>query len=243
MAVGPNDDEEGAGAGERERLRATSRYSLWVGVAFLIVVIVAGLNAFRSNEGGLLGADDAEAGTPLAEFALSALPDGPDNDANVFQDDCGSSEKPCPADEQRTAACEVEGEGVIRVCDFFDRPLVISFWFTSPADCPPTQDVVDRVAGEYEDEVGFLSIAVRGDRAEIEGIIEERGWTLPVGWDRDGAISNLYRVGVCPTVAFVLPGGILSTAQIGSDDLTADGLRGAIEELITESGQRRRATR
>lgn len=238
-----HEDDEAPGEAERARLRATSRYSLWVGVAFLIVVLVAGLNAFRSNEGGLLGADAAEAGTPLAEFALPEVPGGPDNDANVFQDDCGSSEKPCPEDEQRTAACDVEVEGVIRVCDFFARPLVISFWFTSPADCPPTQDVVDRVASEFEGEVGFLSIAVRGERADVEDVIAERGWSVPVGWDRDGAVSNLYRVGVCPTVAFVLPGGILSKAAIGSDDLSAAGLRSAVEELISESQARQQATR
>ena len=38
---------------------------------------------------------------------------------------------------------------MIRVCDLFDRPLVISFWFTGGGDCLPTQDVVDAVAGAF----------------------------------------------------------------------------------------------
>ena len=38
---------------------------------------------------------------------------------------------------------------------------------------------------------------------------------MPVGYDRDGAVSNIYRVGGCPTFVFAYPGGILERASIG----------------------------
>ena len=124
---------------------------------------------------------------------------------------------------------------MIRVCDLFDRPLVLSFWFSTPAECPPTQDVVDAAPrGVIAGEVNFLSLAVRGDREELD-IVAERGWELPVGWDRDGAVSNLYRVGVCPTVAFVLPGGILSEARDRQRRARPAPAGRAIERLIRES--------
>ena len=41
---------------------------------------------------------------------------------------------------------------------------------------------------------------------------------MPVGFDRDGAVAGLYRVGGCPTFAYVYPGGTLQSASIG--DLT-----------------------
>jgi hypothetical protein len=234
--------EDHSGDSESEP-RSTSRYSIWVGAAFIVVVILATINGLRTDEGGPLGTDVDAAGSPLAEFAVPRLPDGPDGDANVFQDDCETSENPCPADARRTPACAVEGEGVIRVCDFFDRPLVLSFWFTTPADCPPTQDVIEAAARRHRGEVGFLSIAVRGDRAEIEDIAREGGWRISLGWDRDGAVSNLYRVAVCPTVAFVLPGGILSEATIGSEELTEAGLERQIAALLRESERRAEAPR
>ena len=230
-------------SGERERLRSTSRYSLWVGVAFLILIGVATLNTVGTEEGGVLGADEADAGTPLPEFAVPDLLEGPDADANVFQDDCETSASPCPAEERRAPACEVAVPGVIRICDYFDRPLVLSFWFDTPADCPPTQDAVDAVARRFGDRVGFLSIAVRGDRDELARIVRDRGWTIDVGWDRDGAASNLYRVGVCPTVAFVLEGGILSEARIGSEELGAAQISAAVERLIEASRKRAEAAR
>ncbi len=228
---------------ERERPSPGSRYSLWVGIAFLILIGIATLNTLGTDEGGLLGVDEAEAGDPLAEFAVPDLLSGPDLDANVYQDDCETSASPCPAEDRRTPACEVEDPGTIRVCDYFDRPLVLSFWFTTPADCPPTQDVIDRVASEYRNRVGFLSIAVRGDRSELQRIVRDRGWTIDVGWDRDGAASNLYRVGLCPTVAFVLPGGLLSEAKVGTEELGADQVTAAIERLLEASRRRAEATR
>jgi thiol-disulfide isomerase/thioredoxin len=231
------------GSDERERPRPGSRYSLWVGIAFLVLIGIATLNTLETDEGALLGADEAEAGSPLAEFAVPDLLAGPDADANVYQDDCETSASPCPADDRRTPACAVEVPGVIRVCDYFDRPLVLSFWFTTPADCPPTQDVIDRVASEYRGRVGFLSIAVRGNRDELERIVRERGWTIDVGWDRDGAASNLYRVGLCPTVAFVLPGGLLSEAKVGTEELGADEVTAAVERLLEASRRRSEATR
>lgn len=225
---------------QAEPKRASTRYSIWVGIAFAILIGIATVNTLRSSEGGLLGADEAQAGAPMPEFAVPELLHGADADANVFQDDCETSANPCPADEQRTPACEVDLPDVITVCDLLDRPLVLSFWFSTPADCPPTQDAVDRAAERYRGRVNFLSIAVRGDREELRGIVEERGWTVPVGWDRDGAVSNLYRVGVCPTVAFVLPGGLLREARIGSDELEAGRFDDAIDGLLAEA--RRRAS-
>ena len=50
-------------------------------------------------------------------------------------------------------------------------------------------------------------VDVRDDRDERAQIVRDRGWRIPVGWDADGAVSNIYRVGVCPTVAFAYPGG------------------------------------
>ena len=227
-----------------EQQRATSRrYSIWVGIAFAVLIGIATVNTLRSSEGGLLGADRAEAGAPLPEFAVPELLHGEDADANVFQDDCETSANPCPEEDRRTPACEVDLPNVITVCDLLDKPLVLSFWFSTPAECAPTQDTIDAAAQRYGGEVNFLSIAVRGKQDELRQIVEDRGWSIPVGWDRDGAVSNLYRVGVCPTVAFILPGGVLREAKIGSEELEQGKLDAAIDHLIAEARRRASADR
>jgi thiol-disulfide isomerase/thioredoxin len=206
---------------------------LFVGLAFLAVIVVATVNTFRTRDDGILGNGGVELGAPLPQFAAPDLRGSQQGDANVFQDDCGSSSNPC--DDPRTPACQVDLPQVIRVCDLFDKPLVISFWFTGGANCLPTQDVVNRVASRYADQANFLSIDVRDDRDDARAIVAQRGWTIPVGYDSDGAVSNLYRVGGCPTVAFAYPGGIFASAKLGTGELTEQSLSADVDTLLRDS--------
>jgi thiol-disulfide isomerase/thioredoxin len=231
------------------------RYSTFVGIAFLVLIGVATLNTIRTQSGGTLGVSAGDRGMPLAEFAVPDARTGAlDLDANIAQDDCSTSQNPCPADARRPSACQIPRRGAIRICDFFDRPLVLSFWFTRGADCLPTQDALDDLAADYRGRVNFLSVNVRDDPADVRSIAKERGWSLPVGYDRDGAVSDLYRVGGCPTVAFAYPGGILASAKAGIEELSrpgiddeASGLRAGIEAdvrtLLRESQARAREDR
>lgn len=198
--------------------RPGSRYSLFVGLAFLVIVLIAFANLVTTRESGTLGLDEETSDLPLPEFAVPAVASDLEGDANIAQDDCETSELPCPADARRTPACRVPGRDVIRVCDLFDRPLVISFWFTRGGDCEAQQDVVDAVAERYRGRVNFLSLNVRDERETVRRLIRERGWRMRVGHDADGAVANLYRVGGCPTLAYVSKGGDLAKATIGQLD-------------------------
>jgi hypothetical protein len=204
------------------------RYSILVGVLFAAVVVIAILNN-GGGESGILGLDRQPRHWPLPEFAVPEAATGPEGDANVAQDDCETSQLPCPADARREPACEIRTQGAIRVCDLFDRPSLLSFWFTKGDGCVEQQDVVDEVYGRYRGRVGFLSVDVRDDRDEVRELIAERGWEMPVGYDRDGAVAGLYRVGGCPTFVYAYPGGTLwraTTGVVGAEQLESrlDGL-------------------
>jgi hypothetical protein len=215
------------------------RYSIVVGLLFLAVIAVATINTIGGGGGGeTLGLDRLPARWPLPEFAVPAGAGRLEGDANVAQDDCETSSLPCPEDSQRTPACRIDAAGAIRVCDLFDRPLVISFWFSRGSGCVDQQDVVERVHRRYRGRVGFLSLDIRDDRDTLRDLIRRRGWTMPVGYDRDGAVAGLYGVGGCPTFAYVYPGGTLQSAGIG--DLDAAQLAQRIERLLaaTEAAER-----
>lgn len=220
---------------ERERPDPQRRFTAMVGLAFLGLIVVAALNTFGDEEGGVLGTEETT-GEPLAEFAVPDIRGTLDGDGNVAQDDCETAENPCPADARRSPACEIDVEGAIRVCDLFDRPLVISSWFTRGADCLPTGDAVDRVAREYRGRVNFLSMNSGDDRAVVERIVAERGWDLPVGWDRDGTVSTVLGVGACPTLIFAFPGGIIDDVSIG--ELEEAEIAERVEALVRESARR-----
>jgi hypothetical protein len=206
------------------------RYSFVVGLLFAAVIAIAAINTLGSDNQKTLGLDELERHWPLPEFAVPAAAGQLEGDANVVQDDCETSQDPCPADARRQPACQIRTPGAIRICDFFDRPLVLSFWFSRGGNCTEQQDVVDDVYARYRDRVGFLSLDVRDDRDTVRDLIRRRGWRMLVGYDRDGAVAGLYRVGGCPTFAYVYPGGTLYEASIG--ELSATELETRVEELL-----------
>jgi thiol-disulfide isomerase/thioredoxin len=228
--AGNGDDRD-----KRSRPRPAAIYSALVGLVFIAVIAVAGVNLLSNEDAGVLGSGD-EGDLPLARFAVPDARSDLEGDANIAQDDCESPSIPCPEGDQRTPACEVEVPGAIRVCDLFDRPLVLSFWFTRGGDCEAQEDVFESVYRRFRDRVNFLAVDVRDDTDEVRRLIAERGWTHPVGLDRDGALSNLYRVGGCPTFLYAYPGGILESTTIG--ELDTEELSARVERLLEASAER-----
>lgn len=195
-------------------------YVALVGCVFLAVIGFALINALRSEDSGTLGIGGYGVGEPVPEFAVPVAMSDLDGDANVDPDQ----------------ACGIDEPDAIRVCDYFDRPLVISFWFTKgAAACIDHQDAFDELLPRYGDRVNLLSINVRDDRDRLRELIEEHDWKVPVGYDRDGAVSNIYRVGGCPTFAYVERGGVLKNADIGDD--AVEQLDAQVRSLLKSDGQ------
>jgi hypothetical protein len=207
------------------------RYTILVGLVFLAVVVVAVVSKIGEGGEGTLGLERQPERWPLPEFAVPDAAGPLEGDANIAQDDCSTSQLPCPEDARRTPACRISVRGAIRVCDLFDRPLLLSFWFTKGgSDCVTEQDAVSRAYSRYGGRVRFLSVDIRDDREKVRELIRERHWRMPVGYDRDGAVASLYRVGGCPTFAYVYPGGTLQSASVG--ELSAGQLGRRLDALL-----------
>lgn len=192
-------------------------YVTVVGIAFVVVILLALVNMLRTEDSGTVGIGEVGRGEPVPKFAVPVATSDLDGDANI----------------DPKQACGVEGADVIRICDFFDRPLVMSFWFTKGgSQCIDQQDVFDDVALKYRARLGALSINVRDERDDVRSLIEDHGWKVPVGYDRDGAVSNIYRVGGCPTFIYVRKGGVMKNASIGRT--SAEELNAQIRSLLDE---------
>jgi hypothetical protein len=230
----------GEGKEPGDRPRRTTIYSLLVGLAFIALIAVAGINTLSTSDSGVLGASN-EGDLPLSQFAVPDARRGASGDANIAQDDCDAARIPCPSDSRRTPACQVDVQGAIPVCDLFDQPLVLSFWFTRGGDCENQEDVFERAYRRYGSRVNFLAINVRDSDDEVRRLISQHHWTHPVGLDRDGALSNLYRIGGCPTFIYAYPCGILQSTSIGQ--LSDRQFSSRLDGLIDASDQRERTLR
>jgi hypothetical protein len=216
---------------EAEQARSAARpYSIAVGILFLGVILFAGVNAVRNSGEAVLGPEEGQR-VPLfaAPIATGAL----DGDSNVDQGKVVSGRRV-------DSACQVEGprRDVLRICDYFDRPLAIVFWFKRGCGtCRSQLDTVERVRRRVPG-VHFVGIDVVDSRDNARKEVLEHGWRFPMAYDRDGAVSQIYGIGGGPTIVFAYPGGITMDVQLG--DLNDTELERRVRRLLSSSRKRER---
>jgi peroxiredoxin len=205
--------------------RPGNRYAWVVGILMLMAVSIAFVTTSLPNQGeGLRGPD---VGSRLPDFAAPAVTGELDGVANVRQREGGNDAA------GKKPACELVAEDVVNVCELRRKPLVLTFVVTRGADCEPQVDRVERVRREFEDRVNFAVVVSGNEREEVAEIVRRRDWEQPVAVDEDGAVVNLYGVGVCPTTVLSLPGGRVRDVALGN--LTEDQLRARIRSLLRRS--------
>jgi hypothetical protein len=179
------------------------------GVIAVAVIAYITLNSLRTEGPGARGLVEGSELPPFAApLALSRL----EGDATVSE-----------------RACRVRGADVLNVCELAERGPVALAFFAEPSErCDAEIDLLDRARARHPD-VQFAAVAIRGDRDDLRRRVRERGWRLPVGHDRDGAVANAYAVAVCPTITFAERGGEIRQTVFGSQ--TEAQLDAALEEL------------
>jgi peroxiredoxin len=188
-----------------------------VGVLFLAVIVVVSVNTLSTKPIGL------KAGNPLPKFAAPSARGTTDKDANV--------------DPKK--ACGVRGNDAIRICDFFNRPLVMVAWFTKGCDtCRRQLDTLEAVRHRFPG-VGFLGLDVKDSLDNARTEVAKHGWSFPMALDRDGAVSGLYGVVVGPTTFLAYPRGVLMDKVLG--ELDQAELTRKVEALVKASRERSRA--
>ena len=176
--------------------RPSSRYSWVVGIAFLIAIIVAGLNAISSEGPGVAG---PEPGDPAPVFAAPLAVSGLDRDAN--------------ADSERV--CELRLPETVNLCTLRrESPVVLTFFFTRFADCGPQLDRVEQARRQVPG-VEWVGVIVRSGKDDAAKLVRDEGWRFPVALDRDGLVSNIYGISGCPTTVFVNRGGRVNATRLG----------------------------
>jgi hypothetical protein len=173
-----------------------------VGAVAVVVLAYITLNTLRTEGLDPRGLDP---GTRLPPFAMPLAASEVEGDARISED-----------------ACRVRGPDVLNVCDLTARgPVVLAFVVTGAGDCARQIDTLDRVAPRFPD-VAFAAVAVRGEHDDLRELARERGWDVPVGWDRDGGAASVYGLGaVCPLLTFAGRDGRVAGTALGLLDEAA----------------------
>jgi peroxiredoxin len=190
-------------AGPPEPPRPSGRYMWVVGVAAIILFVVVGVHQLSAGSGKFI--EGPPLGQALPEFA-APLVDGPsDKVANVV---------PRSAKTKDRKACDVHVPGSLNICDQWSKPVVLSFLFLRGAKCEPEFDALSRLAREFPG-VNFVGVLFERNRGKARDIAAKHRWSFPLVVDPDGAVTNLYSIGGCPTTVLAARGGTVRETLVG----------------------------
>jgi hypothetical protein len=204
--------------------RRGNKYAWVVAIVLLMGIGVLAITTTLPNTGK--GVQGPTEGSRLPAFAAPLAGGDLTGDANICQ------RRPCGRGAGPVPACEVRGRDVVNLCELRRRPLVLTFVVTRGADCEPQVDRVERMMGAFR-RVRFAVVMSGNSRAEAAQIARRRGWRQPVAVDADGAVVNLYGVGVCPVTVFAAAGGKVVETALGN--LTESQLRSKTGRLVQGS--------
>jgi len=176
-----------------------SRYGWFIGLVALLIIALITVNTVTTAPNGSSG---LAVGARLPPFALP-LAVGPLNgDANV-------ASRAGEGAAGRVAACQLPpSPNILNVCSLAQQgPLVLAL-FVAGGGCPQVIDDLQHLVGAYPG-VRFAAVAIRGDRGHLRRLVAAHHWSMPVGYDRDGAVANLLKVSSCPQVTFLRAGMVL----------------------------------
>jgi hypothetical protein len=168
-----------------------------VGVLVVVVLAYITLNTVRTHGPGSRG---LHAGSKLPPFAMPLATSSLQGDANL-------ATRPGEGSLGAKPACQVRGPAILNSCELAEQgPVALAFFVTRSKACERQVDALQAVRARFP-RVRFAAVAVRGKRDDVRRLIRTHRWTLPVGFDHDGAVANAYAAALCPMVTFAYRGG------------------------------------
>jgi hypothetical protein len=193
----------------------TRRYQRMIGLLGLLLVVVISVSFLTTHGAGTAG---IPAGQKLHFFAAPLATSTLDGDANLSP--------PCTSSHHDPRA--------LNVCLISQRsPLVLAFFVTRSSGCERQVDALQALRGQFPiTAVRFAAVAVRASHQQARAAVRSRGWTIPVAYDPDGAVGEVYGVEVCPIVELVYRGGVVQSRLIGEHWTDPGALAGPVRALL-----------
>lgn len=176
--------------------RAAPRYGGYVGLLALVIIGLITINTIVTQPNGVKGLAPGERVPPFAvPLALGTL-----------EGDADTATRPNEGAAGRVPACKERGPQILNICQLYEGAPVVLALFVDGGSCPAVLDDMQALAPSFPG-VRFAGVALKGDRKKARKLIRTHRLSLPIGIDRDGALAALYKVGTCPQLSFVYPGG------------------------------------
>jgi peroxiredoxin len=112
-------------------------------------------------------------------------------------------------------------------------PIVLALFATGSTDCKNEVNTVQAVSHQFPAGVAeFAAVAVAASGATTEKLVRSHHWTIPVAYDPDGRVGELYGVSICPLVELAYRGGVVADRLIGNHWLSAPALAAKVRAML-----------
>lgn len=203
--------------------RTPPRYGGYVGLLALVIIGLITINTIVTKPNGVRGLAPGERVPPFAvPLALGNLNGDADTATHANEGAAG-----------RVPACLERGPQILNICQLYEGAPVVLALFVDGGSCPDVLGDMQALAPSFPG-VRFAGVALKGERSRVRKLIRAHSLSLPIGIDGDGALAALYKVGTCPQVSFVYPGGDAQGQALLNRPSRAL-LRRRIGELVTGS--------
>jgi hypothetical protein len=114
------------------------------------------------------------------------------------------------------------------------HPLVLAFFVTGSGSCARQVDALQTLSTRFPARaVQFAAVAIRASKQSTAAEARAHRWTIPVAYDRDGAVGQTYGVEICPLVEIANSQGIVTRRLIGEDWSSVKALTGPVQALVS----------
>jgi hypothetical protein len=177
------------------------RYGRYVGLVAVVVLVLITINTVLTKPNGARGIEPGARMPPFAvPLVLGALKG--DSDIATRADEGSAGRRP---------ACAVRGAQILNLCELYEHGPVVLALFVQAGSCPAVLEDLQALAPSFPG-VRFAAVAIKGERNRLRKFVRaHRLGNLPIGFDRDGSLANLYKVASCPQVSFAYPGGVVQS--------------------------------
>jgi hypothetical protein len=194
---------------------ATRRSQLLIGLIALALVLAFSIDRLSTHSGATAG---IPAGRPLRAFAAPLAGTTLVGDANL--------RPPCTEASHDPRA--------LNVCLLLRRgPLVLGFFVLGARPCEQSVSALQADAPAFAARgIQVAAVAVSAAPRAAARAVRRHGWTIPVAYDRDGAVGESYGVAVCPLLELARPGGTVAARLIGQRWASPVALAAAVRRLL-----------
>lgn len=181
--------------------------AMLLAVALLLVLVLLALGGHSTGTVGI------PAGKPLTLFAAPLAGSTLVGDANLHP--------PCTAARHDRRA--------LNVCLLLTRgPLALVFFDPQNSKCARAVSTLQALAGRG---VQVAAVAIDTGPRPAAAAVRAHRWTIPVAYDRDGAVGAAYGVVICPLIELARRDGVVFERLIGNRWLSPAALGAQLSRL------------